>query len=351
MSPSIAPSALELRLRLALRATRLLVFETDRRMRYTWIANPVLGLDEAGVLGRTDAELLGEHQARPLTQFKRRVLRSGVAERQELWVERGSRRGCYDLVAEPLRDGRGRVVGLVCAAADITERKLHEEAVLQTQSQLRALVAHRQAQIEAERQAIARDLHDELGATLTAALLRLQALEQRLPPQRELAAEARAAAEAVRQSLRRTREICARLRPAELDDLGLVAACRSWLHDWAASAGLTVKARWPRLRVEPPTDLSLDVYRALQELLTNVARHAHARQVHVNLQHRGGALRLQVADDGQGLALNGNGGLGLAGLRERVARHGGHLQLASGKTGATVTLAFPWRPSEAGVAE
>lgn len=347
VSPKTAPPATDLRLRLALQATRLLVFQMDRRLRYTWIANPTLGLDEAGIMGRTDAELLGEQQARSLTQFKRRVLRSGVPERQELWVERGAQRGCYDLVAEPLRDARGRVTGLLCAAADITERKLHEEAAAQAHAQLRTLAALRQMQIEGERQAIAQDLHDELGSTLTAALLRLQGLERRLPPQGELGAELRATAATLRQGLQRTREICARLHPPGLAELGLVAACRSWLADWAAATGVQAQGRWPRLAAEPPPTLCLDVYRALQELLSNVARHAQAGRVQVTLQHRSGVLRLTVADDGHGFSEDGPAGLGLSGLRERVGRHGGQMQMSTGPRGARLMLSFPWDPAAA----
>jgi PAS domain S-box-containing protein len=110
------------RLGVLLRATSMLMFRQDLDLRYTWVANPALGASEADLLGRSDAEILGPEAAAPLVAIKRRVLVSGLAERRDVWVANNGQLACFDLVVEPDRDSAGRVLGILCAAQDITQR-------------------------------------------------------------------------------------------------------------------------------------------------------------------------------------------------------------------------------------
>ncbi len=340
----IALRASETRLATALKISQLVVFSQDRDLRYTWIANPGFGVSEADVVGRLDAEIMDARDAAHLGTIKRRVLATGRGERHEVRVRRGGEAGWYDLIVEARRDGAGDIVGIVCAAADITARKAAEEDAAEVHRQLARLAARRQDALEAERAALARDVHDQVGAALTGLRLRLEALADGLPcgddacreDLRRLAREA----EAVQKS---TREICARLRPPSLDDLGLAETCRWYLRDWAATTGLRAAGRFPPLPAEPPAELAIDLFRVLQELLTNVARHAGASRVSASLSAGRRGLRLRVADDGHGFPAGGGevgGGLGLAGIRERAARHGGRVRVESGPAGTAVTVAF-----------
>jgi PAS domain S-box-containing protein len=117
----------QMRLATVLQLSDLLVFHQDRHLRYTWIANPTLGAAPEELIGRSDEEILGRQAARPLAAIKRRVLRSGRGEHREVRVTRGDHTGCFDLIVEPERNADGRISGLVCAAADITQRKNAEE--------------------------------------------------------------------------------------------------------------------------------------------------------------------------------------------------------------------------------
>jgi len=110
------------RLGVVLRSSRVLVFAQDLALRYTWVANPALGATEDELLGRSDDEILGPEAAAPLVAIKRGVLASGRPARRDVWVDNQGRSGCFDLVVEPERDAAGRVVGIVCAAFDITQR-------------------------------------------------------------------------------------------------------------------------------------------------------------------------------------------------------------------------------------
>lgn len=231
--------------------------------------------------------------------------------------------------------------------ADVTEEHVARLERDRFSAELNRLAGGMQLAIEAERAAVSRDVHDHVGAALTAIRLRLQARAARIGGQDAAgAAELLEIARLAQAASTQTREICARLRPPALDDLGLVATCRWHLDEWAAGAGagIALRRRLRALAPEPPGALATDVYRTLQELLTNVARHAQARSVRVSLEQRGGMLQLRVADDGRGFPPREQGrGLGLVGVRERAARHGGAVQIETGPDGATVTARFPLR--------
>jgi two-component system sensor histidine kinase UhpB len=167
---------------------------------------------------------------------------------------------------------------------------------------------------EEERKRIARELHDEVGQVLTAVMLQLDDADAR---------------EAVRQSLDDVRRIARELRPETLDDLGLLSALRA-LSNTAAHQGLRVERQLDigDLRLRPEVELA--VYRVAQESLTNVMRHADAKEVLVALQQVDGSLRLVVRDDGRGLpAGDGQAGAGIAGMSERALHVGGRLTVAS----------------------
>ncbi|RFO96613.1 hypothetical protein DIC66_11330 [Rhodoferax lacus] len=208
------------------------------------------------------------------------------------------------------------------------------------QGRLQAQVMQLQDSMEEERRALSRDVHDELGAALTGIRMRLEALAGRLAQGGLVqASELLAVAQTARNTQLAARDICTRLRPQMLDDLGLVEACRWTLKDWSAQVGIAASGRFARLPCEPDGKLAIDMFRVLQELLTNVARHARASRVTVSLSGGAGGLRLRLKDDGHGFAPEqATGGFGLMGIRERVRQHGGQLRIDSGATGTTVTV-------------
>ncbi|MDQ6607337.1 MAG: sensor histidine kinase [Actinomycetota bacterium] len=179
---------------------------------------------------------------------------------------------------------------------------------------------------ERERRRIAQDLHDEVNQALTAVSLRLQASIEHAPPElrRELTETKRLSGQAMEELLTLARQ----LRPSVLDDHGLIPALHSQVRDFADQSRIDAvfnsRGTLPRLTPEQ----QLVIYRVTQESLSNIAQHAQAHRVEVELSFIGRTI-LRISDDGRGFAGSRKGGLGLSGMRERALLAGGQLSIWS----------------------
>jgi two-component system sensor histidine kinase UhpB len=207
----------------------------------------------------------------------------------------------------------------------------------------RAGSAALQAQ-EEERARVARDLHDEVNQSLTGLLLRLEAAREAAPPQMQAElAETKALAN---QAMRELLSLARQLRPTALDDLGLAAAVAGQVEQLARGeleAEFSADGDFSDLG----DDAQLVAYRVAQEALSNAARHSGAGRVTVTLRRSEGGVELRVTDDGRGFAFDeSEGGLGIAGMRERALLIGGELTIESRPDhGTTVWLTIPGESS------
>lgn len=193
---------------------------------------------------------------------------------------------------------------------------------------------------EEERLRISRELHDEVGQALTVALLSLRRVADEAPDR--MRAPLEEATGAVRSALEDVRRVARRLRPGVLEDLGLKSALVAVATDLEAGTGVTVHRRFtPGLR-SLGADRDLVVYRVAQEALTNVARHASAREVELSLTRQGEMVVLRIADDGRGIAPDATG-TGLTGMRERARLASADLtvQTGAGGRGTEIVLRVP----------
>lgn len=199
---------------------------------------------------------------------------------------------------------------------------------------------------EGERARVARELHDEIGQSLTAHLLHLQRVLRTAPP--ELEADLVAAREATRETLEQVRGIARLLRPEALDDLGLENAIASLCQRVVDQSGLPVKRQLAGDLPPLSPEAELVLYRVAQEALTNVLRHAAgATSIELELRGPGEVVSLRVRDDGSGL--NGaRSGAGIEGMRERALLVSGSLRVGPGPRGGTeVALDLPAGGNEA----
>jgi signal transduction histidine kinase len=194
---------------------------------------------------------------------------------------------------------------------------------------------------ELERKRLARELHDETGQALTSILLGLKPLEE------AASGDAHAAVAALRElvvsTLQNVRRLAVELRPSALDDLGLVPAIDRLARSFADSGiQVDVEAHIGDQRLPEPVETTL--YRIVQEAITNVAKHAEARRLSVTLTRKNGSVVAIVEDDGKGFdpADTDSAGLGLIGMRERLALIGGTLRIeASSGAGTTIAAEVP----------
>jgi two-component system sensor histidine kinase UhpB len=232
---------------------------------------------------------------------------------------------------------RGDEIGRVLAAFNRMLDRLERE---RQQSGRRVLAAQ-----EAERIGIARDLHDEVGQLLTGALLQLNSIAERAPADRQELDEAR---QAVRRALAEVRRISSELRPEMLEHLGLVSALTELSTTFSRVSGVRVERQFDRSLPKLAPDTELAVYRIAQESLTNVARHAQAKQVTITLERSHGSVVLRVIDDGRGFGFTGapeeHGGL--RSMRERALLVEGALAIKdSAHGGVEVRLEVPAAPA------
>jgi PAS domain S-box-containing protein len=229
---------------------------------------------------------------------------------------------------------------------DITERKETEERLSRSESQLRALAARLQRAREEEGMRIARELHDQLGRCLTAIKMDLLWIEKTISQHpadeniQSINEKMRMILEAVDETVTVVRRISSELRPGILDDLGLAAAVEWQAREFQTRTGVSCILNIPEDDLELSRDQATAFFRIFQEILTNVARHSRAGKIWVNLEARDGIVTLEVEDDGIGISPDAAGqphALGLAGMRERAAVFGGHVEI-SGMPGKGTTV-------------
>jgi two-component system sensor kinase len=227
---------------------------------------------------------------------------------------------------------------------DITRRKQYEDMLARRQAELHEISARVLEAREEEKTLLARELHDELGQLLTAAKMDLAWLRQRLPPGTpELEAKAAQLEAVLDRTVGSVRRISAELRPLMLDDLGLRDAIGWLAKEFEKHSGVAchVTAADETALENVDRSVAITLYRVLQESLTNVGRHAQAKNAWVVLTVVGNWLHLEVEDDGRGIAeadLARPRSLGLKGMRERVRYLGGVLEVGRAPRGGTRVL-------------
>ncbi len=240
-------------------------------------------------------------------------------------------------------------IGAALAAACAEALGRFRASLLQRQEELAALSMRLISVQEEQLHRLSRELHDELGQSLTAVSSYLWLLEQKLPSGlADLRASATEARHLVAKTLGQMRELSQLLRPPGLDLYGLAPSLESQLDAFAGRHRIATSFSIDALPERLPEALETAVYRIIQEALTNVARHSRARSVSVALRGDKGALRPEVRHDGVGLpAVNGTRrarGTGLVGIRERVRALGGTMTITSAAGGGARLSVHPPLP-------
>jgi two-component system, NarL family, sensor histidine kinase UhpB len=251
----------------------------------------------------------------------------------------------------PVFDASGAVIAIEGIARDITAQIEAYERLRESKDQLRSLAAKVEAAREEERAAVAREIHDELGQTLTALKLEIQRAIPLIRNHGPAIDRLQSMAGLCEWAIHSVQRIATTLRPATLDHLGLPEAIRWEAEEFRVRTGV-------RCRVAMKTDVTVltreqqtVVFRVFQEALTNVGRHASASAVTVRIREDDSTFELEIRDNGRGIDLkeaSGPRALGLLGMQERAELIGGTFEVTSGpRRGTTITIRVPIRPRAA----
>ena len=246
-----------------------------------------------------------------------------------------------EIGVNPIRTGAGSLV--MATVVDVTARKRSAErlaAALAERDDLRRRFMQAQEQ---ERLRLARDLHDQTGQSLTAAMLELKGIEAAVDPTgRDRIRQLRGQMEEMGKTLHR---VAWELRPASIDELGLASALANYISEWSAQYAIEADFHCSDPKLDALSEeVRTTIYRVVQEGLTNIVKHARrTAAVSVVIERVDATLRLTIEDDGCGFgaaaASERNGSLGLAGMRERLALIGGSLEIESSMGAGTTIFA------------
>ena len=309
----------------------------------------ILGSSRSVILGRTFSEIDGEFVREDGSPFPEKefpaeiVLSTGKACRnmvmglnkgeETTWIRVSSESLFYPENREPF--------AVLVSLSDISEFKRQRDELQHSYGAMRALSFRLEHAREAERTNIAREIHDELGSTLTSVKFDLSWAADKCGGRAQFEEVFRG----LDASIRNVKKICNALRPSVLDDLGLFAAVKWQLDHFGKKTG--IKCRLTKQGQEPelPRDVATGIFRIFQEALTNIARHAEAKHISVDFRPGDEDFLLTVTDDGRGIDLKkafGAKSLGILGMNERAQALGGTLSLSHAKpNGTRVTLSVP----------
>jgi PAS domain S-box-containing protein len=322
-------------------------------------ASALLGVERRRLLGKPLGAFLDPSCADAFHLFRRKVFVEGSRQSVELVVRRPHRDELRHVRLDAIiRAPRGPFVPIECIVVmtDLTELKSAEESIRRLNQELARRVADLSilsrgmiSLQEEERRRIARELHDETGQAVSAVVAELCALEEATSD--AVAKERmRQIRERVAGTLREIRRISQGLRPAILESCGLEPAIMRFVNEFAAAHGIAITAHVVGFdgRQLPPA-VEINLYRIMQEALTNIARHAGAHRVSVFAVWQGKQVRLVIEDDGRGFdadrvrrGASEHGGFGLIGMRERVGIIDGDLRIESTPDkGTTIAVYIP----------
>lgn len=324
----------------------------DREMRYLAVSKRWLtdyGLKDGEITGHSHYEIFPEI-TEGWKSVHQRGLRGEIVEADEDRFDRAD--GSVQWIRWSVRPWHvtdGNVGGIVIFTEDITYRKQAENKVEETLRDVRALSARLQEIREEERTRIAREIHDDLGQSLTALKIDLSWISSRLTLPEPLMTQRLQSTLGLADSLiGSVQRIATELRLGILDDFGLTAALEWQTEEFSKRTGIECTIESVGELPDLPPPMATAGFRIVQEALTNIVRHARARRVAVRLARVGDNLTLEVSDDGVGINsedIVNTRSLGLIGIRERALALGGRVEFTGtpGK-GTTVLVSLPVRP-------
>jgi len=331
-----------------------LIFIVNEKGSYTYV-NPqferATGYSVRDLIGQPFTFLVApEYIDGTIRRFKKGIRGKETPPYEADLVHRNGERIPVEFLVTTQYDAAGRAVGRFGIGRDIAERRRVESTLKEQSRQLRVLSARLSEAEESERKRIARELHDQVGQNLTVVGINLSILKSKLPTEGSdmLHARIEDSMVLVEEITEFTRRLMGDLRPPDMDLLGLVASIGWYGERFSMRTGVDVFVEGEEIHPRPTPDIENNVFRIVQEVLTNIGKHAGASRVKIRIHVSSGMLRVAIADDGVGFdpsrarKMEERGGWGLMTMVERAEAINGRFSLESeiGK-GTRVTVEVP----------
>jgi PAS domain S-box-containing protein len=321
----------------------------DRNMVYRFVNQAYLdnfNLKENEIIGKKLHEIIGAEAYEKAKPHVEKVLSGKVVRYNEFYRYSEDFHAYMQGTLIPEFDLKDNVEGYYAVLSDVTDLMHNQKLLEDSRNRLRVLSEHQQHMLEKERSYIAREIHDELGQNLTAINMGLSMMKKQIPrSQRDLFTKIRELSHLTQSTLSKTKKLSSELRPQLIDDMGLVAALEWYLNDFEKRSGIHCMSELPDENVSFPQEISLNLFRIIQESLTNVYKHAGAHSVEISLKVEDKYIYLYINDDGVGIGeqdINKSNSLGIMGIEERVRLMSGECKLENTGHGTATNIKIPF---------
>jgi PAS domain S-box-containing protein len=334
-----------------------IIYQTDQKRFFTGMNKTML--DKLGYLSKELMEMKIENimpanEREKVISHIRKVIEKGSDSIETMFLSRKGETIYVEINANATYDVDDNFIETRAFVRDITEKK-KAEAAEKHEKELQLLTSHIISIQEKERRRISRELHDEAGQALTAMKINIEMMENEIP---ESSKNIRKRLDETKQLLTHTlqeiRLLSFELRPSLLDHFGVLAAIREYSKNYSERTNIDVQVRGENIVEKFSPEIDILFYRCAQEALTNVAKHSEAKNVIIKIDHDGNELCMSIKDDGKGFDINENFkkhinsfGIGLFGMKERVALLNGSLRIHSEKNeGSELEILVPFKTNE-----
>ncbi|MFC1539011.1 PAS domain S-box protein [Candidatus Latescibacterota bacterium] len=303
------------------------------------------GYMQKELINKNISILHNKEQMKNVKGLIKQLIHQGSFVAEEVWHKRKNGTVFPTLMTgTSIKDDKGKSIYLSATVIDITERKQDEVELKHSHKQLQALTEYLHKVREDERTLIAREIHDELGQALTALKIDFSWIERNIPKKNySLSEKIKSMNKIIDKAIKTTKEMSAKLRPSILDDLGLDSALAWYAKDFQNRTEIHCNIHADIKDLALDQSRSTTIFRIFQESLTNVARHANAKNVKVNVNMTKRNLVLRIEDDGKGIKeeqIKDSKSFGLIGMRERLELLKGELKIHSVKDKGTTVVAI-----------
>lgn len=321
----------------------------DKDYHYRLINNKYLeyfGVRAKDILGKHLKEIIGPDSFEKVQPQLEQAMAGKQVHYHQHFIYPNGREADMEGALIPEFDSQGEVSGYYAILSDISHHVHNQHLLEESRNRMRILSEHQQNLLEKERSYIAREIHDELGQNLTAISMGLAMMKKHISgDQRKLRLKIKEINQIADTTLSAIKKLSAELRPQLIDDMGLVAAMEWYVHQFEKRSGITCSLELTEQEITFPQEMAINLYRILQEALTNVYKHAHASAVSISLNYSDSMVHLRIKDDGRGLAQEDKEkahSYGIMGMEERVRLLNGQFTINGTGGGTMIQIEVPF---------